>query len=432
MKPLPFLIVFGLLLIAGPAAGQIDESLARGVDESRVFCEALTFWTPAGVPRLDIYIDVPYGGLHFAKLNDKFHASYNVTVDLHDSTDKLIADKYWTETVDAATYDESVSPKSNRLSQQSFEIAPGRYTVTVQVTDSDTKRTTTFRRRIVIRDAAQQEFWFSDPMLINRIDTVGEKKIVSPNISGNVGNLPNGFFILLEFYNKAAFDSVIVTYRIKSIRGDVVQGDSSHESVRPPRKSLFMKVNSQKLVAGDYLLEVAAWPMAPRKSGEGLKPLWVSTRSFMIHWRGLPVSIVDLDQAIDQLQYIADKDAMEAMKKAPAEEKKRLFNEFWAKRDPTPGSERNELMEEYFARVEYANKHFSHYVDGWKTDMGMVYIIFGMPNNIERHPFDIDAKPYEIWTYYEQNREFVFVDATGFGDYRLQNPIWDLWRTRPR
>ena len=55
-----------------------------------------------------------------------------------------------------------------------------------------------------------------------------------------------------------------------------------------------------------------------------------------------------------------------------------------------------------------------------------------MPNNIERHPFDIDAKPYEIWTYYEQNREFVFVDATGFGDYRLQNPMWDLWRTRPR
>jgi hypothetical protein len=64
--------------------------------------------------------------------------------------------------------------------------------------------------------------------------------------------------------------------------------------------------------------------------------------------------------------------------------------------------------------------------------MGMVYIIFGTPNNIERHPFDIDARPYEIWTYYENNREFIFVDISGFGDYRLQTPIWDVFGTRPR
>jgi hypothetical protein len=59
--------------------------------------------------------------------------------------------------------------------------------------------------------------------------------------------------------------------------------------------------------------------------------------------------------------------------------------------------------------------------------MGMVYIIFGEPSNIERHPYEMDTKPYEIWAYYNINKQFVFVDNSGFGDYRLITPIWDTF-----
>jgi len=58
----------------------------------------------------------------------------------------------------------------------------------------------------------------------------------------------------------------------------------------------------------------------------------------------------------------------------------------------------------------------------------MIYIIFGAPNNVDRHPFEVDSKPYEIWAYYELNYSIVFVDETGFGDYRLQTPIWEIWQ----
>jgi hypothetical protein len=88
-------------------------------------------------------------------------------------------------------------------------------------------------------------------------------------------------------------------------------------------------------------------------------------------------------------------------------------------------------MEEYYIRVQFANKNFAHYIEGWRTDMGMVYIIFGSPNNVDRHPFDIDSKPYEIWSYYDLNHQFTFVDQTGFGDYRLTTPIWEVWQ-RPK
>ncbi|MBI3189037.1 MAG: GWxTD domain-containing protein, partial [Ignavibacteriales bacterium] len=128
----------------------------------------------------------------------------------------------------------------------------------------------------------------------------------------------------------------------------------------------------------------------------------------------------------------AEKEVLDEMREAAPERKRDLFLEFWKRRDPTKETDVNEMMMEYYQRVEYSNKNFSHYQEGWKTDRGNVYIVFGEPNNIERHPFDIDAKPYEVWSYFEMNREFVFVDDTGFGDYRLRSPIWDTWRTRYR
>jgi hypothetical protein len=82
-------------------------------------------------------------------------------------------------------------------------------------------------------------------------------------------------------------------------------------------------------------------------------------------------------------------------------------------------------MEEYFARVDYANEKFKSRRDGWKTDMGMVFIIFGNPDYVDRHPFELGSQPYEIWDYYGVNRRFIFVDETGFGDYRSVYPIWD-------
>ncbi len=432
MKAIALIIVTGGLILGSRTAAlcQTDEPYMRTAEGPRVFSEALRFWdAKERSTRLDVYVEVPYAGLHFAKQGDVFRASYDVTIDIHDSTDRLIADKYWTEKVETRSYDESISPRANRLSQESFELAPGQYTLIVQTSDPDTKKGSQVKRKVVIRDLTGEKFFTSDAMIVNRIDTIGEKRLVYPNISGNVGNLPSGFYIYFEVYSTPPVDSVEVRYAVRDFRGGSVLTDSMHDVMVPSKKSVFMKVNSQKLIAGDYLLDVTSSPLPKRKDSV---VYWTTTRPFGLYWHGLPVAITDLDKAIDQMQYITDKNVIDEMKQAPPEKKKAMFEDFWKKRDPSAGTERNELMEEYYSRVDYANKHFSHYIEGWKTDMGMIYIIFGMPNNIERHPFDMDAKPYEIWTYYEQNREFVFIDATGFGDYRLQNPMWDLWRTRPR
>ena len=51
----------------------------------------------------------------------------------------------------------------------------------------------------------------------------------------------------------------------------------------------------------------------------------------------------------------------------------------------------------------------------------MVFVVMNAPDDIERHPYDSDSKPYEIWYYYEANLKLFFVDFSGVGDYELYN-----------
>jgi GWxTD domain-containing protein len=89
-----------------------------------------------------------------------------------------------------------------------------------------------------------------------------------------------------------------------------------------------------------------------------------------------------------------------------------------------------EMIRNYYGRVEDANRFFFSFCEGWKTDRGMIYIIFGPPNVVYR------SGQAEFWTYGEVNNyrsmEFVFIKVinpfTG-NDYILQRqenykPYW--------
>ena len=99
------------------------------------------------------------------------------------------------------------------------------------------------------------------------------------------------------------------------------------------------------------------------------------------------------------------------------------WNEFWKARDRSPNTTENEIKTEYYRRLRYADVNYGVFGrDGWKSDFGMVYITYGPPSEIERHPFDRDSKPYQVWYYYERKLRFLFVDHNGYGEYELQYP----------
>ena len=75
--------------------------------------------------------------------------------------------------------------------------------------------------------------------------------------------------------------------------------------------------------------------------------------------------------------------------------------------------------------------------NGWRTDRGRIYIVFGPPTSIERHPTGVThlrplkegggittTYPFEKWYYNHLENigsgiEIEFVDKTGTGEYRI-------------
>jgi hypothetical protein len=51
--------------------------------------------------------------------------------------------------------------------------------------------------------------------------------------------------------------------------------------------------------------------------------------------------------------------------------------------------------------------------------MGMVYIVLGEPSSVERRINPNDNRSIIIWMYTQLNRRYIFIDNTGFGDFRL-------------
>jgi GWxTD domain-containing protein len=97
------------------------------------------------------------------------------------------------------------------------------------------------------------------------------------------------------------------------------------------------------------------------------------------------------DELIEPLAYIATSYDYEQLVK---EENKKLANDrFWLNLGKTTGRAK-ELIRVYYNRVFFANYYFSNTKPGWKTDQGMIYIVYGPPQNMEKTPNS------EKWIYY--------------------------------
>jgi len=143
----------------------------------------------------------------------------------------------------------------------------------------------------------------------------------------------------------------------------------------------------------------------------------VDTRRVNSQWLDMPVSLYNLDIAIEMMKFIVDESQLNRLRSGSTAEKEKKFREFWNQRDPSPNTEFNELMAEYYNRIDYAYKNFSSLqTPGFETDQGRAYILYGPPENIERR-LPADAPTREVWEY--NNRTLIFEATTGFGDFRL-------------
>lgn len=113
-----------------------------------------------------------------------------------------------------------------------------------------------------------------------------------------------------------------------------------------------------------------------------------------------------------------------------AESRREFIEDFWKKRDPDPDTEENEFKNEFFNRLEYANKRFDEGIPGWKTDRGRIYIFMGPPDKFEEfltHDEPDVRGPILWWIYYDYELGIEFVDERGTGAYKIRRYEGDFF-----
>jgi len=93
-----------------------------------------------------------------------------------------------------------------------------------------------------------------------------------------------------------------------------------------------------------------------------------------VYWLMIP----EEEKAFKKLKKDKDKDKFIAL--------------FWAKRDPTPFTEKNEFKEAYYSRLDFVNRKYTRGQEmGWKTEIGKILLFFGLPVERRTNP--------ETWVY---------------------------------
>ncbi len=114
------------------------------------------------------------------------------------------------------------------------------------------------------------------------------------------------------------------------------------------------------------------------------------------------------DKVLEPLIYISTREETDAIK--AASDPKKAFEQYWIKLTKIP-SLATSTVANFYNRVETANYLFTNFEEGWKSDMGMIYIIYGPPSDVYKSEEIID------WVY---NRDLK-MPTVRFSFYKVKN-----------
>ena len=359
------------------------------------------------------FVDIPFRSLQFIKKNNSFFASYDVSIILKNNKGKRIFRKMWTDSIRTDDYIQTQSRLRTRKHFSNFTVAKNKYEIESELYDKDTRnkgsknikidfskltKTPSLMDPIIITDLEGE--WGFD---VNEFPITGKSitsidKGLSLIISGFIDNKPYEVLGFMEGLKEDGKDIII--------KKDTSDGFFNHR----------YKLN--KSILSTMGLEIGIKLIQSKKESEVIKKI-------SIYKPGLSGFVNNVENSFEQMRYILTNNERKEAKGKKGKALEKIFLDFWNKRDPTPETNINELMEEYYIRVNYVNEYFNmSWKEGWETDFGMIYILFGPPDEIQRsNATSANTSVYQAWYYNRLNKQFVFRDQNGFGDFKLDKPF---------
>lgn len=365
------------------------------------------------VGQVRLYYQIINDDLTFIKEEEQFTAEVEFNIYLTSIDKEYVFNRTINKEITTASFEETNSRKIVNTYSTEIQLKPNKYELVITALDNNNNKQVNRKIEFDVFNIKDKDFLISDILFFEKYEVDSTMKIISfePNLSNNFSGKTQYFYFYFASIQTDLRDTIKIEYSIKNPDGVVIQFNQYKLTNNFPYNEHFIRINRHQFDQSRYELEV---------TGIYKDKVIKVNKRFSFYWTESPESVGDLDLALKQMRYLLEADSIGWALKQEYDEKLKYFIRFWRSLDPNPDTEKNELMEEYFLRVNLANQNFSTLSqDGWLTDQGRIFIKFGQPDDIERHPFEVDSMPYEIWRYYNVRKVFVFLDRTGFGDYYL-------------
>ncbi len=364
-----------------------------------------------------IYIQIVNDNLTFVKTEEVFKANIQVELFFSLKDSETVFNRTLKHEFTVDNFDLTNSRNVINTFHTDLPMSAGIYNS--QITVLDENNSEQFSRKLSFEIQGFSEsgnlLSVSDLLFFEEYNTDADGSInqINPKLSNSFSSDDQYVHVYFNTFTRIPQGELKIGYKVVDNTGEaVLQNTYASKIDQDGYSEHFLKLNRFNFSRNQYNLEVIV------TNGEQSV---MKTAPFEFFWKFLPNTEQDLDMAIRQLRYIGREDSIKHyLKKGSYEAKKAFFQRFWASKDPNPDTEANELMEEYYRRIQFSNARFANgSLGGWISDRGRIFIKFGEPDDVERHPFEPNGNPYEIWRYYSLQKNFLFIDRTGFGDYDL-------------
>jgi|GEM_PF-1027730 len=442
MKKLFLFFLYIGLLISELNAQERYIELVRKYRTPQFFIETLTFPTTTK-DSVDILVDfkTPYNFLVFHQTdNDEYQSSITFSVEVLNDKN-AVNRKIIQRSVDVKTFKETEEKGKFLSASTVLGLKAGKYKLVAEFFDNNTQKLIkSHTEELEIKPDSITGIKTSEPLFLKNVLLQDGKILVEPLGFSEKGFYGKAYVALLKVISNPNDPLSSIHYVVKEKgKNDlweiVHSGNISLDqliSVSPkfwsnfnhqnaefslildpnsPQKIAIIDFDSKKLSNANYELQVTVYTKKDSAS---------STYKFENAWINMPYPLYDIDLALRLMENLLTPEETNKILSGNDEERKRKFDEFWKAKDPTPDTEFNEVMEEFFRRVDYT--FFNFYTPsefGWRTDRGKVFILYGQPKTTDRE-FPFNKPTRETWTYGSPiNKTFIFEDDTNTGNFKL-------------
>lgn len=341
---------------------------------------------------IQVYIDLIYTSLVFKeKNNEEYGASVTAYIDiqkLDGQKKKLISDRF-----EITSVEKRDDPSKHNISKH-YPASPGKYKIEVTLIDNSSSKSTTLITETFIPIQKGSEPHLTNIQLYGiDLEKSGKYEAITTY------DIPARYDSLKLVYqvtnNKSGIILTIDSELIKFLSDDEParsMGRSNYSSSSLHYKGIeydeweTMQTNQRKLSQqGSVLIE---YKFAMEQRGNYRFRVNIkreleakgktAIRDFSVKSKNFPL-LLTAEELARPLYYIMSKKEYDELMSLNSDDAiKNKIDRFWL-RNIGNKQEAAQVIELYYSRVETANKLFSNYKEGWKTDRGMIYILFGPP-----------------------------------------------------